>query len=136
MISPELSRRVRRFAISGLLVTGIHVLIAAGMINFVTPVAPLANGVAFVVATAFSYAVNTLWSFSSAMDGGNFVRFISVALAGLLLAVAVSGAAEYYGFHYMVGIGLVACTVPPTTFLLHYFWTYRKVNCGSAAGRI
>ena len=39
--------------------------------------------------------------------------------------MAMSGAAQYYGLHYWYGIGLVVCIVPPVTFLLHNFWTYK-----------
>jgi putative flippase GtrA len=125
MLPPSLTRKARRFAFSGLLVTGLHVLVAAGIIRFVLPAPPIANGVAFTVATAFSYMINTLWSFSSRPHGRNLLRFVLVSLIGCFLAVTVSGAAQYYGMSYWHGIGLVACTVPLVTFLLHTFWTYR-----------
>lgn len=135
-MTPELIRRALRFAISGLLVTGVHVLVAIGFIRFVSPVPTLANGVAFLVATTLSYAINTMWSFSSPMNGRNILRFVSVSMAGLFLAVVVSGAAQYYELNYIVGIGLVAFTVPPVTFLLHNFWTYRKTCRKSIADLI
>lgn len=125
----DLTRRARRFAITGLLVTGLHVLVAAGIINFLLPVPTIANGMAFLVATTFSYMLNTMWSFSSSVKRDNFLRFILVSLVGLFLAVFVSGVAEYSEMHYMFGIGLVACIVPPVTFLLHNFWTYRMFVC-------
>jgi putative flippase GtrA len=125
MASTELTRQAQRFAISGLLVTGLHVLVATCFINFVLDISSLANGVAFVVATAFSYMINTLWSFSSPLHRRNLLRFVLVSLVGCFFAVAVSGTAQYYDLHYMYGIGLVVCTVPPVTFLLHSFWTYR-----------
>lgn len=121
----ELRRQARRFAVSGLLVTGLHAVVAAGFINFVLHVPSLANGVAFIVATVFSYLVNTLWSFSKPLHKRNLVRFIFVSVVGFLLAVTVSAAAQNFGLNYMSGIGLVVCIVPPVTFLLHSFWTYR-----------
>lgn len=120
-----LRREALRFAIAGVLVTGLHVIVAVGFIRLVLPAPPLANGVAFVVATAFSYLINTLWSFSSPLYGRNLFRFVVVSMVGCLLAVTVSGIAEYYGLHYWIGIAGVACIVPPMTFLLHSFWTYR-----------
>lgn len=125
MASTKLIKQAQRFAISGLLVTSLHVLVATCFINFVLAVPSLANGVAFVVATVFSYMVNTLWSFSSPLHRRNLLRFVLVSLVGLFLAVAVSGYAQYYNLHYIYGIGLVVCTVTPVTFLLHGFWTYR-----------
>ena len=125
MASLELTKQAKRFAISGLLVTGLHVLVATAFIRFILEAPSLANGIAFVVATVFSYMINTMWSFSSPLHGRNLLRFVLVSLVGLFLAVAVSGAAQYYNLHYMYGISLVVCTVPPVTFFLHSFWTYR-----------
>jgi putative flippase GtrA len=124
-LPPVLTRQALRFALSGLLVTGLHVLIATAFIHIVLPAPPLANGVAFVVATIFSYLINTTWSFSNPFHGRNLFRFCIVSCIGLFLAVTISGTAQYYGLHYLYGIGLVVCIVPPLTFLLHNYWTYR-----------
>ncbi len=118
-------KQVKRFAISGLLATGLHVLLAVCLIRLFAVPAPFANGIAFLVATAFSYAANTLWSFSSALHGRNLFRFMCVSIIGGGLAVSASALAEHYNLHYLVGIGIVAVVVPPVTFLLHRFWTYR-----------
>ena len=122
---PILRKRAIRFALSGMLVTGLHVLIATAFIQIVLPAPSLANGVAFTVATIFSYIIHTTWSFSSPLHGKNLFRFSLVSFIGLFLAVSISGAADYFGMHYSYGIALVVCIVPPVTFLLHNFWTYR-----------
>jgi len=93
--------------------------------QYLLPVPSIANGFAFVVATTFSYLVNTIWSFSSPLHGKILVRFCIVSIVGLFLAMLVSGAAEYLGLHYLHGILLVAMIIPPVTFILHNFWTYR-----------
>jgi putative flippase GtrA len=120
-----MSQQARRFAVSGLLATGLHVLIAVSFIKLILPSPMLANGVAFAMATVFSYLINTLWSFSSRLHGKNLRRFVVVSALGCLLSVAVSGLAEHYGLPYELGIVLVVLSVPPATFLLHSFWTYR-----------
>lgn len=118
-------RQLRRFAVSGILVTGLHVLVAAGFIRFIWPVPALANGIAFVTATIFSYLINTLWSFSSPLRGAIFVRFILVSAIGGLLAVVVSGLADWVGMSSWFGIACVVAVVPPLTFLMHTSWTYK-----------
>lgn len=120
-----LTKRALRFAVSGVLVTGVHILVASIFIQHLLPVPSVANGFAFVVATVFSYLVNTIWSFSSPLHGRTLLRFGIVSIVGLSLAMAVSGTAEYFGFHYLHGILLVAIFIPPMTFVLHNFWTYR-----------
>jgi putative flippase GtrA len=114
-----------RFALSGLLVTGLHTIVAVAFIQGVSLAPALANGVAFVVATVFSYLINTTWSFSDTLQGKNLFRFCCVSFIGLFLAMSISGAAQYYGLHYLYGIFFVVCIVPAVTFLLHSFWTYR-----------
>lgn len=120
-----MKRRVLRFAFSGLLVTALHVVIVTVFIENILPVPSLANGVAFVMATMISYLINTTWSFSRPLYGGNLFRFCIVSFFGLFLAMSISGAAQFYEMHYWYGIGFVVFTVPPVTFLLHNFWTYQ-----------
>lgn len=125
-LASPLVRRALRFGVTGIGVTALHVVIAASLINMMALRPALANGAAFIVATLTSYLINTFWSFSQTPAPTNLVRFIIVSLLGLGIAMAVSGTAEAWGFPYWVGIAAVVLTVPPTTFLLHAFWTYRS----------
>ncbi|MFW0754467.1 GtrA family protein [Pseudomonas sp. H11T01] len=118
-------KRAQRFALTGLFVTALHALVAVLFINYVLPLPPLANGVAFTAATVVSYVVNTTWSFSSRLHGRTLLRFLMVSGAGFLLAMLVAWAAQMAGLHYLLGIGAVALTIPAFTFVLHNFWTYR-----------
>lgn len=120
-----LTRQATRFAICGALATGLHFLVAVALIYFLAATSTIANGVAFLAATIFSYFVNTLWSFERPLHGRNFSRFASVSLVGLVLSVVISGVSEHWGMHYVFGIGVVTCTVPLVTFGLHRFWTFR-----------
>ncbi|MDR6609514.1 putative flippase GtrA [Pseudomonas synxantha] len=114
-----------RFAVTGLFVTALHALVAVLFINFVVAHPPLANGVAFAVATVVSYVINTTWSFSARLHGRTLLRFLLVSAGGFLLAMFVAWVAQMAGLHYLLGIGAVALTIPAFTFVLHNFWTYR-----------
>jgi len=114
-----------RFAVTGLFVTALHALVAIGFINFISPLLPLANGVAFAVATVVSYVINTTWSFSARLHGRTLLRFLLVSVGGFFLAMLVAWAAQMAGLHYLLGIVAVALTIPAFTFVLHNFWTYR-----------
>lgn len=120
-----LIQRGLRFAVTGLFVTALHALVAVLFINFVVALPPLANGVAFVVATVVSYVINTTWSFSARLQGRTLWRFLAVSACGFVLAMFVAWAAQVAGLHYGLGIGAVALTIPAFTFVLHNFWTYR-----------
>ena len=120
-----LIQRGLRFAVTGLFVTALHALIAVLFINFLMPVPPLANGVAFAVATVVSYLINTTWSFSARLHGRTLLRFSLVSVGGFFLAMFVAWVAQMAGLHYLLGIVAVALTIPAFTFVLHNFWTYR-----------
>jgi len=119
-----------KFGLSGLMVTGLHVVVAFVLITTVLPFPPAANGIAFVIANLVSYTINTLWTFSSPLQGRSLVRFVLVSLLGFIIAIMVSGLAQWYGLHYWWGIGLVVCCVTPVSFLLHNFWTYKQDATG------
>lgn len=121
-----------RFCVTGLANTLIHAFVAylclkgffLGIKNFVAgPV--LANAVAFVTSTMFSYVVNTYWSFSTKMSTRNFFRFVSVSCVGLLAAMSLAKIAEFIGLPPMGGVLLVVCVMPIVNFALHSLWTYR-----------
>jgi putative flippase GtrA len=120
-----LIQRGLRFAVTGLLVTALHALVAVLFINSIAAQPPLANGVAFAVATVVSYVINTTWSFSARLHGRTLRRFLLVSTGGFFLAMFVAWAAQIAGLPYLLGIVAVALTIPAFTFVLHNFWTYR-----------
>jgi putative flippase GtrA len=125
MWSDKAARQTARFIITGLLTTALHILVAVSVISMIHLFPPTANGIAFVIATVFSYVTNTLWSFSNTITRKNLLRYVLVSMIGCVLSVGISGVAEHFGMHYGYGIALVVFTVPPITFLLHKLWTYR-----------
>ncbi|MGG7672529.1 GtrA family protein [Pseudomonas sp. WC2] len=120
-----LIQRGLRFAVTGLFVTALHALVAVLFIHFIVAQPPLANGVAFIVATVVSYLINTTWSFSARLHGRTLLRFLLVSAGGFLMAMFVAWAAQMAGLNYLLGIVAVALTIPAFTFVLHNFWTYR-----------
>lgn len=124
-ITPAALRRLVRFGLTGLLVTGVHFIVAVLFVEYVISNPPLANGVAFAFATIASYLINTVWSFSGKLHGKTLFRFVTVSTIGLFLSISVSWIVWELGFNYLVGICVVALTMPPVTFVLHNAWTYR-----------
>jgi putative flippase GtrA len=120
-----LSLQLRRFLFSGLLATGVHFVVAVGLIRQAQAEPAGANAIAFVVATAFSYVINTLWSFGGVLGGPTLVRFLTVQSIGVALAALVSGTADRLGLHYVIGTACVPLFVTPITYTMHRLWTYR-----------
>lgn len=120
-----LVRRAWRFSITGVLSTGTHVIVAVAMVNLIDSSQTLANGVAFIVATIFSYFVNTFWSFSASLHEKNLIRYICVAGTGFFMTLGLSSLAEAAEINYLANIALIACALPLVSFGLHHCWTYR-----------
>lgn len=125
MSSSATVRRVIRFSLTGLLVTGVHVAVASLWINRVHPLPAVANGVAFVTATVVGLLINTYWTFSGQLDRLTAVRYFAVAILGLLTSMALPHGVYLAGLSYWYGIGLVVVIMPVLNFLLHHHWTYR-----------
>jgi putative flippase GtrA len=120
--------RLVRFGFTGLLATGIHVAVAVTLITRLGMFPYVANPIAFLTATGFSYAANTLWSFSSRMSHRTLLRYACVAVFGCLATTAIAAAAEAAHLDYRLGIMLVIALVTPITFALHSIWTYGSTN--------
>ena len=125
-MNPETLGRFTRFCITGVANTLIHIGMVVFLVEALATFPPLANVVAFSVATLFSYLVNTFWSFRSRPSRRSLFRFWIVCLICLVLAFGISWMAEVLGFHYLIGVFSVIAVTVSVGFGLHQFWTYRK----------
>ncbi len=122
---PPRLQRLFRFAVTGALATALHVGVATLLITKVGALPYVANSLAFLVATGFSYATNTAWSFASRMNHRTLWRYASVSAFGCLATAAIAAAADAAHLGYRFGILLVIVIVTPINFTLHSLWTYR-----------
>lgn len=119
-------RQLTRFLVAGASSTGVHVAVAATLIGTLGSSPVTANGVAFLCATACSYLLNTLWSFSSRLRYATLGRFAGVSLLGLGLTTGISWTAQALGASYWTGLACVVLMVPAFTYVAHRSWTYRQ----------
>jgi putative flippase GtrA len=117
--------RASRFAVVGVFVTASHIVTATALMGLVLLEPGAANAIAFSIATAISYTVNTLWSFSKRHDGKQLMRFLLVSTFGGALAAIVAHSFALLGYSNLVATLAVVLLVPATTFVLHNHWTYR-----------
>ncbi|SCV00664.1 Sugar translocase [Cupriavidus necator] len=119
-------RKVTRFLVSGASSTGVHVAVTAALVSAMEISPVTANCVAFLCATACSYLLNTLWSFSARLHNKTLGRFAGVSLLGLGLTTGISWTAQSLGATYWTGLACIVLTVPAFTYLAHRSWTYRE----------
>lgn len=109
----------------GVLSTLTHVCVATLCIELLGTRPPVANVVAFAVATLFSYTANTLLSFGQQLNLATAWRFGLVASAGGVVSTLMTWLVERAGGHYALGIALVVTVIPAFSYLGHRFFTYR-----------
>lgn len=119
------SKKLIRFAATGVSNTLLHALIALSLIEMFLVRPTLANVIAYSFCTFFSYVVNTRWSFSERLNRLNFKRFVVVSLLGFMVAMALAAAVEAFGLPPFLGVLAVVCVVPVVSFVMHHCWTYR-----------
>lgn len=121
----SLARSAIGFAAVGVLSSITHVCMATLLIGQLGSRPPLANGVAFVVATLLSYVANTRLNFGARLSLATTGRFALVAGTAGLMSIAIAWLVERAGGHYALGIALVVVAVPPFSFFGHRTYTYR-----------
>lgn len=112
------------FAAVGVLTTLTHVCVATLLVELLGARPPVANGVAFVVATLLSYVANTRWSFKAQLGVATAWRFALVAGAAGFMGISIAWLVEQAGGHYGLGIALVVLVVPAFSFMGHRLFTY------------
>jgi putative flippase GtrA len=124
-MSPELLRRVRRFAVAGLLITAVDFAAFRGLL--VTGLDPTyARPVAFVAAFAFSFLLHRAWTFGSDRSWGvDFLKYLPARLVGFLLAyLTFLVAHDGFGLHPDLAFLLQAPVQPVANFFLAHRWVF------------
>jgi putative flippase GtrA len=125
LLNDSLAGKIAKFSGIGVLNTLIHTALVVLSVERFGIHPSIANALAFVAANMFSYWANRRWNFKTRASIGQYGRFVLVSLAGLVITMLVSGLAEWAGWHYLVGLGLVFVALPAFTFVLHWRWTFR-----------
>ena len=115
---------IKYYLIGGLAVA-LHLLMVVCMVELWQLKSPIANAIAFVLATIFSNIANTYWSFDARVTGKILIRFWIVATFGLVLAILISSLANHMHLHYLIGTFMVVLVTPIISYTLHKNWTYK-----------
>jgi putative flippase GtrA len=115
------------FGLIGALNTFVHSAVVIGIVEskMLTPV--LANICAFILANQLSFFLNCRFTFYASPSLFLYRRFILVSLTSLAVTVALSGFAQWIGWHYGIGLLLLIAVGPPLTFFLQKHWAFKLV---------
>ena len=121
-----------RFGVVGTGATFTHGLTFVGTIELGHLAPLIANLVAFSIAVLVSFVGHLSWTFRrqrqqglARSTEGAFVRFVLVALAGLLLnTLVVFAVVNVLGGSYLIALGLMVTLVPLAVFGLSKRWAF------------
>lgn len=107
-----------RFALIGVINTGLHFILLVFMVEKMKFPPPPANAVAFLLANLFSYFANSRFNFRVGISSKRYILFFGTSLIGVVVAYGLSAAVERLGGHYLVGFALLIVVMPPVNYLL------------------
>ncbi len=113
-----------RFALTGLISTLTHILLAWVALDRLQAPPALANGLAFLHANTLAYLINTRWTFRTGNSLATWRRYLAVSLMGGVASTGISGGVAALGGDEFLGILLVVCSLPIVNFYAHRHYTY------------
>lgn len=118
---------VFRYAVVGVINTAAHFITTALLVELaiLTPVP--ASAVGFIAAVLIAFFLNRHWTFGTTdKPVERLLKFVVVSLFGLLLNTLIMYVVvESLAVHYLWGLLLVIFVVPPSNFLLNFFWSFK-----------
>ena len=83
--------------------------------------------ISFLLLIIYTYLVNNYWVYESTKNHRYKIpRFLSVVIMAYTLNVSIMYIAyDTLHLHYYYGLIITAIIVPPTNFLLNYYWAFK-----------
>ena len=125
--SPEMFHRLIRHLVAGGAGTLLYMLLVALCVE-VAGLHPVASVViAFIIMEIYTYLINRAWVYAP-KEGHAYAipRFLTVTVVALSLNTGIMYLiVESLELWYVWGLVATALVVPPTNFLLNYFWAFK-----------
>ncbi len=123
-----LMAEIVRFGVTGLAATATHFAAFAFLLDLLGVYAPVANGLAAVIASLVSYLGQRYWVFGARASGAGpaqIVRFgVSLAIAAISHAAILWAALHLFGLSPYAGAAIAILVVPAVSFVINRFWVF------------
>jgi putative flippase GtrA len=123
----SISHRMVRHLVAG----GIGTLLYMGVVFLLVEAAGLrpvyAVVISFLFFELFIYVINRAWVYHTVEGHAHAVpRFILITALTLILNTGLMYiAVDVFNLSYLVGLAATVVIIPPTNFLLNYYWAFR-----------
>ena len=122
MIAIYLKTKLVRYAIVGVVSTGIYIIAAFLFIYFVDDSVFSSNIFGFACAFLFSYLAQSKFVFNSNISFNKASKFFLVQFVSLLLAIGLTNLTQGLNAYFKVLI--IVVILPLITFIIHRLWTF------------
>ena len=122
MITIYLKVKLVRYAIVGVVSTGIYIIAAFFVIYFVDDSIFSSNIFGFACAFLFSYLAQSKFVFNSNISFNKASKFFLVQFVSLLLAIGLTNLTQGLNAYFKVLI--IVVILPLITFIIHRLWTF------------
>jgi len=122
IIAIYLKVRLVRYAIVGVVSTGIYIIAAFFLIYFVDDSIFSSNIFGFACAFLFSYLAQSKFVFNSNISFNKASKFFLVQFVSLLLAIGLTNLTQGLNAYFKVLI--IVVILPLITFIIHRLWTF------------
>jgi putative flippase GtrA len=121
------TERMLRHLIVGGIATLFYMMLVAVQVELLNLHPVLATCIAFLVMECFLYVINRLWVYESTLEHRSAIaRYLVVIAVALGLNIGIMTlTVDVLGFWYVGGLVSTVLIVPPTNFLLNYYWAFR-----------
>jgi len=122
------SVRFFRHLIIGGTGTLLHMGFVALLVEWMRVPPTLAVAVSMIFLGIYLYALNRKWTYDSRIENGKSIpRFFIAGIVALLLNTGIMYfAVNVMGWWYVWGLFSSIIIVPPTNFLINYFWVFSQ----------
>tara|TARA_R110001583_G_scaffold84835_2_gene222772 strand:+ start:2335 stop:2739 length:405 start_codon:yes stop_codon:yes gene_type:complete len=114
--------QIVRYGFTGVVATGIHMLVAFACLYWWVVNLWLANVLGFISAFVFSYTVQSLLVFKRRLALKNASIFFLVQFSALLVSITLADTLTELNNYLRVVV--IAFLLPMITFVVHKFWTF------------